>query len=39
MLDGGKLVADRSLSQMMNKDWPKTLEELEEMRRSNAVGE
>jgi len=27
---GGKLLADRSLSQLMKKDWPKTLEELEE---------
>jgi formamidopyrimidine-DNA glycosylase len=26
----GKLLADRSLSQLMKKDWPKTLEELEE---------
>ena len=36
---GGKLLADRALSRLMHKDWPKTLEELEEMRRSNAVGE
>ena len=27
---GGKLLADRSLSTLMKKDWPKTLEELEE---------
>ena len=26
---GGKLLADRSLSQLLKKDWPKTLEELE----------
>lgn len=26
----GKLLADRSLSALMKKDWPKTLEELEE---------
>lgn len=26
---GGKLLADRSLSRLMKKDWPKTLEELE----------
>jgi len=30
---GGKLLADRSLSQLLKKDWPKTLEELEELRR------
>jgi formamidopyrimidine-DNA glycosylase len=27
---GGKLLADRSLSQLLKGDWPKTLEELEE---------
>jgi len=27
---GGRLLADRGLSQLMRKDWPKTLEELEE---------
>lgn len=26
---GGKLFADRSLSQLLKKDWPKTLDELE----------
>ena len=26
---GGKLLADRSLSRLLGKDWPKTLEELE----------
>lgn len=26
---GGKLLADRSLSRLLKKDWPKTLEELE----------
>jgi formamidopyrimidine-DNA glycosylase len=30
---GGKLLADRSLSLLLKKDWPKTLEELEEMRK------
>ncbi len=30
---GGKLLADRSLSRLLKQDWPKTLEELEEMRR------
>jgi formamidopyrimidine-DNA glycosylase len=29
---GGKLLADRSLSRLLGKDWPKTLEELEERR-------
>jgi formamidopyrimidine-DNA glycosylase len=29
---GGRLLADRSLSLLLRKDWPKTLEELEEMR-------
>ena len=27
---GGKLLADRALSQLLKKDWPRTLEELEE---------
>jgi formamidopyrimidine-DNA glycosylase len=27
---GGKLLADRALSKLLRKDWPKTLEELEE---------
>jgi formamidopyrimidine-DNA glycosylase len=31
---GGKLLADRSLSRLLKKDWPKTLEELEEGNRS-----
>ena len=26
---GGKLLADRSLSRLLKKSWPKTLEELE----------
>ena len=29
---GGKLLADRSLSRLMKKEWPRTLEELEERR-------
>lgn len=29
----GKLLADRSLSQLLKKDWPATIEELEEARR------
>lgn len=28
--NGGKLLADRALSRLLKKDWPKTLEELEE---------
>lgn len=30
----GRLLADRSLSRLMKKDWPKTVEELEHIRRS-----
>ncbi len=30
---GDKLLADRSLSQLLRKDWPKTLEELETLKR------
>lgn len=29
---GGKLLADRSLSRLLKKDWPRTPEDLEEMR-------
>jgi formamidopyrimidine-DNA glycosylase len=29
---GGKLLADRSLSLLLKKDWPKTVEELEDLR-------
>jgi formamidopyrimidine-DNA glycosylase len=32
---GGKLLADRSLSLLLKKDWPRTLEELEEMRQKS----
>ena len=35
---GGKLLADRSLSRLLKKDWPKTLEELED-RRGGSRGE
>lgn len=28
---GGKLLADRALSRILKKDWPRTLEELEEI--------
>src|SRR5579863_2949889 len=30
----GKLLADRALSRLLREDWPRTLEELEEMRRT-----
>ncbi len=30
---GGKLLADRVLSRLLKRDWPRTLEELEERRR------
>lgn len=30
---GGKLLADRALSKLLKGDWPRTLEELEELRR------
>jgi formamidopyrimidine-DNA glycosylase len=29
---GGKLLADRALSRLLKEDWPRTLEEMEEMR-------
>ena len=29
---GGRLLADRSLSRLLRDDWPRTLEELEEVR-------
>ena len=29
---GGKLLADRALSRLLRKDWPRTLEELESLR-------
>jgi formamidopyrimidine-DNA glycosylase len=29
---GGKLLADRALSRLLREDWPRTLEELEEIR-------
>ncbi|MBI2528677.1 MAG: formamidopyrimidine-DNA glycosylase [Candidatus Rokubacteria bacterium] len=31
---GGKLLADRALSRLLREDWPRTLAELEERRRS-----
>ena len=34
---GGRLLADRSLSLLLKKDWPKTPEELEELRKADTV--
>jgi formamidopyrimidine-DNA glycosylase len=34
---GGRLLADRALSQLLKKDWPKTPEELEELRSRPAL--
>ena len=31
---GGRLLADRALSRLLRQDWPRTLEEMEERRRS-----
>lgn len=31
---GGKLLADRGLSRLLGKDWPRTLEELESLKRA-----
>ena len=33
----GRLLADRSLSRLMKKDWPRTLEELEEIRADRSL--
>ncbi|MGH7002361.1 MAG: Fpg/Nei family DNA glycosylase [Alphaproteobacteria bacterium] len=33
---GGKLLADRSLSRLLHKDWPKTLDELDLLRPATA---
>jgi formamidopyrimidine-DNA glycosylase len=30
---GGRLLADRALSRLLREDWPRTLEEMEELRR------
>jgi formamidopyrimidine-DNA glycosylase len=35
---GGKLLADRSLSRLLREDWPRSLEELEELRPSKGIG-
>jgi formamidopyrimidine-DNA glycosylase len=34
---GGKLLADRALSQLLKRDWPKTPEALEEMRANHRL--
>jgi formamidopyrimidine-DNA glycosylase len=34
---GGRLLADRALSQLLKKDWPRTLEELEAKKRGGAA--
>jgi formamidopyrimidine-DNA glycosylase len=36
---GGKLLADRALSRLLKEDWPKSLEELEEMKAQRRSGE
>ncbi|HUB08085.1 MAG TPA: DNA-formamidopyrimidine glycosylase family protein [Myxococcales bacterium] len=35
---GGRLLADRALSKLLGKDWPKTLEEMEEWKRASREG-
>jgi formamidopyrimidine-DNA glycosylase len=35
---GGKILADRALSRLLGKDWPRTLEELEKRRPGPAGG-
>ena len=35
---GGKVLADRALSRLLGKDWPRTLDELEELRVPDAHG-
>jgi formamidopyrimidine-DNA glycosylase len=34
---GGKLLADRALSRLLHGDWPKTLDELEEMKEARKI--
>ncbi len=34
---GGKLLADRGLSRLLKSDWPKTLEELEELKAARVI--
>lgn len=35
---GGRLLADRALSRLLKEDWPRTLEELEEIQEAHARG-
>lgn len=35
---GGKLLADRGLSRLLKQDWPRTLDELESLKRSAGDG-
>jgi formamidopyrimidine-DNA glycosylase len=35
---GGRLLADRALSRLLGEDWPRTVEELESLRRSHRGG-
>ena len=35
---GGKLLADRSLSRLLKGDWPRSVDELDELRRPRADG-
>jgi formamidopyrimidine-DNA glycosylase len=35
---GGKMFADRSLSRLLKKDWPRTLDELEELNERRRAG-
>jgi formamidopyrimidine-DNA glycosylase len=35
---GGRLLADRSLSRLLREDWPRSLEELEELRPGKGTG-
>lgn len=33
---GGRILADRALSRLLKKDWPRTLDELEKMKRTRS---
>ncbi|MDQ2681015.1 MAG: formamidopyrimidine-DNA glycosylase, partial [Candidatus Eremiobacteraeota bacterium] len=33
---GGKLLADRALSRLLGSEWPRTLEDLESLKRSHS---
>jgi formamidopyrimidine-DNA glycosylase len=36
---GGKLLADRGLSRLLKDDWPKSLEELEQLKANRRIGQ